>query len=158
MRPRSAARAFRGRGSSSAASGKSGLQYKYFTGLGTIACGSRQRRTPSLLLAARGRPPAGSCTRFTNPAEVLMRFTLQLGFARYPDYAVIARTSEEAGFSSIGMPDSFFFPPHTDSQYPYAATAISRGYIEAMPFIEPLVALSWMAAATKKIRFYPSVM
>jgi len=33
-----------------------------------------------------------------------------------------------------------------------------RGYIEAMPFIEPLVAMSWMAAATKKIRFYPSVM
>jgi alkanesulfonate monooxygenase SsuD/methylene tetrahydromethanopterin reductase-like flavin-dependent oxidoreductase (luciferase family) len=33
-----------------------------------------------------------------------------------------------------------------------------RGYIEAMPFIEPLVAMSWMAAATTKIRFYPSVM
>jgi alkanesulfonate monooxygenase SsuD/methylene tetrahydromethanopterin reductase-like flavin-dependent oxidoreductase (luciferase family) len=47
-----------------------------------------------------------------------MRFTLQLGFARYPDYAAIARTSEAAGFSSIGMPDSFFFPQHTDSQYP----------------------------------------
>jgi probable F420-dependent oxidoreductase len=87
-----------------------------------------------------------------------MRFTLQLGFARYPDYAAIARTSEEAGFSSIGMPDSFFFPQHTESQYPYADTSMIRGYIEAMPFIEPLVAMSWMAAATKKIRFYPSVM
>lgn len=87
-----------------------------------------------------------------------MRFTLQLGFARYPDYQVIARTAEEAGFSSIGMPDSFFFPQHTDSQYPYADTSMIRGYIEAMPFIEPLVAMSWMAAATKKIRFYPSVL
>jgi probable F420-dependent oxidoreductase len=87
-----------------------------------------------------------------------MRFTLQLGFARYPDYAAIACTSEEAGFSSIGMPDSFFFPQHTDSQYPYADTSMIRGYIEAMPFIEPLVAMSWMAAATKKIRLYPSVM
>jgi probable F420-dependent oxidoreductase len=87
-----------------------------------------------------------------------MRFTLQLGFARYPDYAAIAHTSEDAGFSSIGMPDSFFFPQHTDSQYPYADTSMIRGYIEAMPFIEPLVAMSWMAAATKKIRFYPSVM
>lgn len=87
-----------------------------------------------------------------------MRFTLQLGFARYPDFQVIARTAEEAGFSSIGMPDSFFFPQHTDSQYPYADTSMIRGYIEAMPFIEPLVAMSWMAAVTTKIRFYPSVM
>jgi probable F420-dependent oxidoreductase len=87
-----------------------------------------------------------------------MRFTLQLGFARYPDYQEIARVAEAAGFSSIGMPDSFFFPRQTDSQYPYADTSMIRGYIEAMPFIEPLVAMSWMAAVTAKIRLYPSVL
>jgi probable F420-dependent oxidoreductase len=87
-----------------------------------------------------------------------MRFTLQLGFARYPDYQQIARTAEQAGFSSIGMPDSFFFPQRTESEYPYADTSMIRGYIEAMPFIEPLVAMSWMAAVTHKIRFYPSVL
>jgi probable F420-dependent oxidoreductase len=87
-----------------------------------------------------------------------MRFTLQLGFARYPDYQAIARTAEEAGFSSIGMPDSFFFPRRTESEYPYADTSMIRGYIEAMPFIEPLVAMSWMAAVTAKIRLYPSVL
>jgi len=87
-----------------------------------------------------------------------MRFTLQLGFARYPDYQEIARTAEAAGFSSIGMPDSFFYPKRTDSQYPYADTEMIRGYIEAMPFIEPLVAMSWMAAVTSRIRLYPSVL
>lgn len=87
-----------------------------------------------------------------------MRFTLQLGFARYPDYQLIARTAEEAGFSSIGLPDSYFHTQRTESDYPYADTALIRGYIEAMPFIEPLVAMSWMAAVTQKIRFYPSVM
>jgi probable F420-dependent oxidoreductase len=87
-----------------------------------------------------------------------MRFTLQLGFARYPDYQAIARTAEEAGFSSIGMPDSFFFPRRTESEYPYADTSMIRGYIEAMPFIEPLVAMSWMAAVTSRIRLYPSVL
>jgi probable F420-dependent oxidoreductase len=92
------------------------------------------------------------------PEISFMRFTLQLGFARYPDYQAIAQAAEAAGFSSIGMPDSFFFPKDTDSQYPYADTSVIRGYIEAMPFIEPLVAMSWMAAATRKIRFYPSVM
>jgi probable F420-dependent oxidoreductase len=92
------------------------------------------------------------------PEEHTMRFTLQLGFARYPDYQVIARAAEEAGFSSIGLPDSFFFPKDSDSEYPYADTSMIRGYIEAMPFIEPLVAMSWMAAVTTRIRFYPSVL
>ena len=87
-----------------------------------------------------------------------MRFTLQLGFARYPDFQKIAQVAEEAGFSSIGMPDSFFFPQHTESEYPYTDTKVIRGYIEAMPFIEPIVSMSWMAAVTRKIRFYPSVM
>jgi probable F420-dependent oxidoreductase len=87
-----------------------------------------------------------------------MRFTLQLGFARFPDYQAIARAAEAAGFSSIGLPDSFFFPRRTESEYPYADTTMIRGYIEAMPFIEPLVAMSWMAAVTQRIRFYPSVL
>jgi probable F420-dependent oxidoreductase len=87
-----------------------------------------------------------------------MRFTLQLGFARYPDFQRIAQVAEEAGFSSIGMPDSLFYPQHTESEYPYTDTKVIRGYIEAMPFIEPLVAMSWMAAVTRKIRLYPSVM
>lgn len=87
-----------------------------------------------------------------------MRFTLQLGFARYPDFQQIAQVAEQAGFASIGMPDSFFFPQHTDSEYPYTDTQLIRGYIEAMPFIEPIVSMSWMAAVTHKIRFYPSVM
>ena len=87
-----------------------------------------------------------------------MRFTLQLGFARFPDFQRIAQVAEEAGFSSIGMPDSFFFPKTTESEYPYTDTQVIRGYIEAMPFIEPIAAMSWMGAVTRKIRFYPSVM
>jgi probable F420-dependent oxidoreductase len=87
-----------------------------------------------------------------------MRFTLQLGFARFPDFQRIAQVAEEAGFSSIGMPDSFFFPKTTESEYPYTDTQVIRGYIEAMPFIEPIAAMSWMGAVTRRIRFYPSVM
>jgi probable F420-dependent oxidoreductase len=87
-----------------------------------------------------------------------MRFTLQLAFARYPDYQAIARAAEDAGFGSIGLPDSFFFPAHTDSTYPYADTAAIRDYIGATPFIEPLVAMTWMAAVTQRIRLYPSVL
>jgi probable F420-dependent oxidoreductase len=87
-----------------------------------------------------------------------MRFTLQLAFARYPDYHAIARAAEDAGFSSLALPDSFFYPEHTASQYPYADTEAIRAYIGAMPFIEPLVAMSWLTAATRTIRAYPSVL
>jgi probable F420-dependent oxidoreductase len=87
-----------------------------------------------------------------------MRFTLQLAFARYADYHAIARGAEAAGFSSLALPDSFFYPEHTDSQYPYADTAAIRAYIGAMPFIEPLVAMSWLTATTRTIRVYPSVL
>ena len=87
-----------------------------------------------------------------------MRFTLQLGFARHPDFQEIARGAEAAGFSSIGMPDSFFFPEHTESKYPYADTTMIREYLSALPLIEPLVCMSWMAAVTQRIRLYPSVL
>jgi probable F420-dependent oxidoreductase len=87
-----------------------------------------------------------------------MRFTLQLAFASFPDYQAIAQAAEAAGFASIGLPDSFFYPERTDSEYPYADTGAIRAYIGAMPFIEPLVAMSWMTAVTRRIRVYPSVM
>jgi probable F420-dependent oxidoreductase len=87
-----------------------------------------------------------------------MRFNLQLGFSHYTQFQEIARTAEAAGWSSIGMPDSYFFPKQSESIYPYADTNAVRGYIEAMPFLEPMVAMTWMAAATNKIKFYPSVM
>jgi probable F420-dependent oxidoreductase len=87
-----------------------------------------------------------------------MRFTLQLAFARFPDYQKIAQTAEEAGFSSIGMPDSFFFPERTESEYPYANTGAIREYIASMPFIEPVAAMGWIGAVTRTIRLYPSVL
>jgi probable F420-dependent oxidoreductase len=121
----------------------SGLEYKFVPEAGTIP-----------------RRPARSALHL-QPAvatEETMRFTLQLAFARYPDYQTIARAAEAAGFSSIGLPDSFFYPKQTDSEYPYVDTEVIRGYIEAMPFIEPLVAMSWMGAVTSRIRFYPSVL
>jgi alkanesulfonate monooxygenase SsuD/methylene tetrahydromethanopterin reductase-like flavin-dependent oxidoreductase (luciferase family) len=33
-----------------------------------------------------------------------------------------------------------------------------RGYIEASPFIEPIVCMAWMAAVTTRLRFYPDVL
>lgn len=87
-----------------------------------------------------------------------MRFTLMLGIGGYEDYQAVARAAEEAGWSSIGLPDSIFFPEKSTSDYPYADTDAVRQYIEASPFIEPFVAMGWMAAVTSKLRFYPGVL
>jgi probable F420-dependent oxidoreductase len=87
-----------------------------------------------------------------------MRFTLMLSRGEYRDFIAIARAAEESGFTSITMPDSLFFPTTTVSKYPYADTTNIRGYIEATPFIEPFIAMTWMAAVTKTLRFYPAVM
>jgi probable F420-dependent oxidoreductase len=87
-----------------------------------------------------------------------MRFTLMLSRGEYRDFIAIAKAAEESGFTSITMPDSLFFPSATVSKYPYADTTNIRGYIEATPFIEPFIAMTWMAAVTRTLRFYPAVM
>jgi probable F420-dependent oxidoreductase len=87
-----------------------------------------------------------------------MRFTLMLGSAHYQDHPAMARAAEEAGWTSLSMPDSLFFPQKTVSDYPYAETAAIRQYIEATPFIDPFVSIAMMAAVTTKVRFYPGVL
>ncbi len=87
-----------------------------------------------------------------------MRFTLMLSRGEYRDFIAIAQAAEAAGFTSITMPDSLFFPATTTSKYPYADTDNIRVYISMTPFIEPLIAMTWMAAVTKTLRFYPAVM
>jgi probable F420-dependent oxidoreductase len=87
-----------------------------------------------------------------------VRFTLMLSRGEYRDFHAIARTAEASGFSSITMPDSLFFPRATESVYPYADTDNIRAYISATGFIEPFIAMTWMAAVTKTLRFYPAVM
>ena len=87
-----------------------------------------------------------------------MKFTLLLSDGAYPQFQTLAREAEAAGWSAIALPDSIFFPRITESDYPYADTEMIRQYISATPFIEPFVAMTWMAAVTKTLRFYPSVL
>ncbi len=81
-----------------------------------------------------------------------------LSQGEHRDYQAIARAAEESGFASVTIPDSIFFPKKTDSIYPYADTENIRQFISATPFIEPLIAMTWMAAVTKTLRFFCAVM
>ncbi len=81
-----------------------------------------------------------------------------LSRGEHQDFQAIARAAEESGWTSITIPDSLFFPRATESRYPYADTDNIRAYISATPFIEPFIAMTWMAAVTKTLHFYPAVM
>ena len=87
-----------------------------------------------------------------------MKFALLLGFSHYRDFPALARAAEEAGFNSVCIPDSLFYPKATESEYPYNDTETVRQYIGSSPFIEPFIAMATMAAVTSRIRFYPSVL
>lgn len=87
-----------------------------------------------------------------------MKFALLLGFSDYRDFPALAQAAEAAGFNSVCMPDSLFYPKSTESEYPYNDTQTIRNYIGASAFIEPFISMATMAAVTSRVRFYPSVL
>lgn len=87
-----------------------------------------------------------------------MNFALSLGFSHYRDFASLAQAAEESGFSSVCVADSLFHPLVTTSKYPYAGTEAMRKLIEVTPFIEPFIAMSTMAAVTRRVRVFPGVL
>ena len=87
-----------------------------------------------------------------------MKFSLLLGFSDFRDFPALAQAAEAAGFNSVCMPDSLFYPKSTESEYPYNDTQTVRQYIGASAFIEPFIAMATIAAATSRIRCYPSVL
>ena len=87
-----------------------------------------------------------------------MRFSLSVTMGDYQDWVEMAVAAEAAGFYSFSVPDSVFYPVETDSVYPYNETGAIREYIKNTPFIETIVAFSWMAGRTKRLKFFPNVM
>ena len=85
-----------------------------------------------------------------------MRFVINYGLGNIDHGVPIARAAEAAGFASLGIPDSFFYPKHSDSRYPYTPDG-GRSFIEHQAFLDPCVWIATMAAATTRLRFYPSV-
>lgn len=87
-----------------------------------------------------------------------MRFTLMTGLGGIGDYRAIATAAEAAGWSSLAVPDSLFYPEVTESDYPYLSTEAVRQTLESVPVLEPLIAMTSMASVTSSLRFYPAVL
>jgi probable F420-dependent oxidoreductase len=68
----------------------------------------------------------------------------------------MARAAEAAGFDTIAMPDSVFFPEEVSADYPYTPDG-GRFWAPDTPFVDPFVAISAMIAVTERIRFVTNV-
>ncbi|TXS94281.1 TIGR03619 family F420-dependent LLM class oxidoreductase [Parahaliea maris] len=81
-----------------------------------------------------------------------MRFSYQVGMSEPEHYLPLAKAAEAAGYDGISIPDSICYPKEASSKYPYNKDG-SREFLEAVPFVESLIAVAHMAAVTENIRF-----
>jgi alkanesulfonate monooxygenase SsuD/methylene tetrahydromethanopterin reductase-like flavin-dependent oxidoreductase (luciferase family) len=79
-----------------------------------------------------------------------MRFTLNVTMLDATQYIPLAQAAEEAGFHAVSVPDSIFYPEEAIGEYPYHE---GREFLEDKPFVDPLIAIAAMAAATSTIQF-----
>jgi probable F420-dependent oxidoreductase len=86
-----------------------------------------------------------------------MKFTLSVAMSPPDQLTELARTAEECGFSSIALPDSLFYAESLSADYPYTPDG-RRFWTEETPWVDPLVATAAMAAVTRDLRFYTSVL
>ncbi|MCR9104451.1 MAG: TIGR03619 family F420-dependent LLM class oxidoreductase [Gammaproteobacteria bacterium] len=74
-----------------------------------------------------------------------------------PDlYLPLALAVEEAGFDTFTFPDSICYPKEGSDVYPYNDDG-TREFLDGVPFLEPFVAIPYLAARTEKLRFTTSV-
>jgi probable F420-dependent oxidoreductase len=71
-------------------------------------------------------------------------------------YLELAKTAEQAGFSTITFPDSICYPKECDSTYPYNDDG-SREFLDGVPFLEPFSIIPALAAVTNSLEFSTSV-
>jgi probable F420-dependent oxidoreductase len=79
-------------------------------------------------------------------------------FPLFPAHHLLpmARAAEEAGFDTIAMPDSVFYPETVSAEYPYSADG-GRFWTPETPFVDPFVGISAMIGVTERIRFVTNV-
>jgi len=68
----------------------------------------------------------------------------------------MARAAEAAGFDTIALPDSVFFPEQVSAEYPYSADG-GRFWSPETPFVDPFVGISAMIGVTERIHFVTNV-
>jgi probable F420-dependent oxidoreductase len=86
-----------------------------------------------------------------------MKFALSVAMIPPTEYLPVAIAAEAAGWDSIAVPDSVFFPEKVSVPYPYVPGG-ERFWTAETPYVDPWVAIPAMAAVTSKIKLYTSVL
>lgn len=86
-----------------------------------------------------------------------MDFALALPMLPAAHFVPLARAAEQAGFTSIAVPDSVFYPESVSADYPYTRDG-ARFWAPETPFLDPFVAIPAMAAVTERIKFFTNVL
>ncbi len=86
-----------------------------------------------------------------------MDFSVALPMLPPEHFLPLARAAEQAGFTSLAVPESVFFPEQVSADYPYTADG-GRFWAPETPFLDPFVAIPAMAAVTERIRFFTNVL
>jgi probable F420-dependent oxidoreductase len=89
-----------------------------------------------------------------------MKFALHFGNIAFSDpegARRLVRLAEAAGFDSVFAVEHVVFPDSYTSVYPYAPGGRLPGG-PSMKFPDPLIWLTWVAAATTRLRFMTAVM
>ena len=85
-----------------------------------------------------------------------MKFSVSLAMAPPEQYIPVAVEAERLGYHAIVLPDSIFYSEDVSKPYPYTQDG-SRMWDGETPWLEPLTAIPAMAAVTKSLFFYTSV-
>lgn len=86
-----------------------------------------------------------------------MKFSLALPMLPADHFLPLAKAAEAAGFESIAVPESVFFPEEVSADYPYTPDG-GRFWAPETPFLDPFVAIPAMAAVTDRIKFFTNVL
>ncbi len=85
-----------------------------------------------------------------------MKWTVPFPLFAADHLVPMAVAAEAAGFDTIAMPDSIFYPETVSAEYPYSADG-GRFWEPETPFVDPFVGISAMIAVTDRIRFTTNV-
>lgn len=86
-----------------------------------------------------------------------MKFAYHAAMCPADQYLPLCQAAERIGFDTFTFPDSICFPKEGSDVYPYNSDG-TREFLEGVPFLEPFVAIPYLAAQTERIRFSTSVM
>ena len=86
-----------------------------------------------------------------------MKWALSGAMVDAAELLELAPAAEEAGYDSIGLPDSVFYPRHVSADYPYTPDG-KRMWGADVPMPDPFIAIAAMAAITQRLRFTTGVL